>query len=59
MGAVSYINPRCVRMNYLQARSSDCNRRAHSFLSFRFRHNILPVVIPVLLNGKLGSGSAR
>ena len=33
--------------------SSDCNRRPHSFLSFRFRHNFLPAVIAALL-GKNG-----
>jgi hypothetical protein len=46
-------------MNYLQARILGLQPPCPFILSFRFRHNFLLVVIPVLLIGKLGSGSAR
>ena len=49
MRAVPDIDSCRMRMNYFQSRSSDRNRRAQSFLSFRFRHNLLPVVIATLL----------
>src|SRR5438132_902991 len=52
MRAIAHVDSRRLRMDYLQTRSSDCSRRAHSFLSFRFRHNFLSAVIPALLGGK-------
>src|ERR1700724_2667475 len=33
MHAIPHINPRCMRTNYFQTRSCDCNRHAHSSLS--------------------------
>jgi hypothetical protein len=56
MRVVPHINSRGVRMNYLQAWALDCNRRAHSFLSFLFRHSFLLAVMPDLLHGKLVIG---
>jgi hypothetical protein len=32
-------------MDYRRPGSSDCNRRAHSFPSFRFRHIFLSIMI--------------
>jgi len=57
MGAVAHIDSRRLRVDYLHARIF--RLRAHSFLSFRFRHNFLSAVIPVLLVGRWDLGSAR
>jgi hypothetical protein len=47
MHAVAYIDPRCMRMNYRQSRVLRLQPPgAHSFLSFRFRHSFLSVIIP-------------
>src|SRR5271156_731433 len=49
MCTVSHIDPRCIRVHYLEPGSSERNLRASSFLSLRFACNLLSVDIPILL----------
>ena len=50
--AIAHIDSRRVSVDHLQ---TDCNRRASSCLTFRFRQSVLSVLIPVLLGENSGS----